>query len=86
MPRNPTERTLRWAKRCQQTMTAPQQGLFGIVQGGMYKDLRKWHAKELVEMDFPGYAVGGLSVGEPAELMYEMLEYSTSLSADEAFD
>ena len=74
-----TERTLRWAKRCQQTMTAPNQGLFGIVQGGMYKDLRKWHAQELVDMDSPGYAVGGLSVGEPADLMYEMLEYSTSL-------
>ena len=74
-----SERTLRWAKRCQETMTAPNQGLFGIVQGGMYKDLRKWHAQELVDMDFPGYAVGGLSVGEPADLMYEMLEYSTSL-------
>ena len=74
-----SERTLRWAKRCQDTMTAPNQGLFGIVQGGMYKDLRKWHAQELVDMDFLGYAVGGLSVGEPPELMYEMLEYSTSL-------
>ena len=72
-----TERTLRWAKRCQDTMTAPNQGLFGIVQGGMYKDLREWHAKEMAAMDFPGYAVGGLSVGEPKELMYEMLDYST---------
>ena len=74
-----TERTQRWAERCQRAMTAPQQGLFGIVQGGMYKDLRRWHAARLVEMDLPGYAVGGLSVGEPPELMYEMLEYSTSL-------
>lgn len=74
-----TERTLRWAERCQRAMTAPNQGLFGIVQGGMYKDLRKWHAEKLVSMNFPGYAVGGLSVGEPPDLMYEMLEYSTSL-------
>ena len=74
-----TERTQRWAERCQRAMTAPQQGLFGIVQGGMYKELRRWHAAQLVEMDLPGYAVGGLSVGEPPELMYEMLSYSTSL-------
>ena len=74
-----TERTQRWAERCKKVMTAPNQGLFGIVQGGMYKDLRKWHAAKLVEMDLPGYAIGGLSVGEPPELMYEMLEYSTSL-------
>jgi queuine tRNA-ribosyltransferase len=74
-----TERTQRWAERCQKTMTAENQGLFGIVQGGMYKDLRRWHAARLVEMDLPGYAVGGLSVGEPPELMNEMLEYSTSL-------
>jgi len=73
-----TERTLRWAKRCQAAMTAPHQGLFGIVQGGMYKDLREWHAREMTALDFPGYAVGGLSVGEPKELMYEMLEYSTA--------
>jgi queuine tRNA-ribosyltransferase len=71
-----TERTLRWAKRCQAAMTAPHQGLFGIVQGGMYKDLREWHAKEMTALDFPGYAVGGLSVGEPKELMYEMLDHT----------
>ncbi|RHM56418.1 tRNA guanosine(34) transglycosylase Tgt [Mitsuokella sp. AF33-22] len=74
-----TERTLRWLKRCKQAMTAPNQGLFGIVQGGMYKELREWSARETVALDLPGYAVGGLSVGEPKELMYEMLEYSTSL-------
>ncbi|RGS74350.1 tRNA guanosine(34) transglycosylase Tgt [Mitsuokella sp. AF21-1AC] len=74
-----TERTLRWLKRCKQAMTAPNQGLFGIVQGGMHKELREWSARETVALDLPGYAVGGLSVGEPKELMYEMLEYSTSL-------
>ena len=74
-----TERTIRWLKRCKEAMTAPNQGLFGIVQGGMYKELREWNARETTAMDLPGYAVGGLSVGEPKELMYEMLEYSTSL-------
>ena len=74
-----TERTIRWLKCCKEAMTAPNQGLFGIVQGGMYKELREWSARETTAMDLPGYAVGGLSVGEPKELMYEMLEYSTSL-------
>ena len=74
-----TERTIRWLKRCKEAMTAPNQGLFGIVQGGMYKELREWSARETTAMDLPGYAVGGLSVGEPKKLMYEMLEYSTSL-------
>ena len=73
------ERTTRWAKRCKDTLTREDQGLFGIVQGGMYKDLRTQSAAELVEMDFPGYAVGGLSVGEPKELMYELLEHTVRL-------
>lgn len=72
--RKSMELTLRWAQRCKDTMTNPNQGLFGIVQGGMYKDLRIECANRLVDMDFPGYAVGGLSVGEPKELMYEMLD------------
>lgn len=72
--RESMELTLRWAQRCKDTMTNPNQGLFGIVQGGMYKDLRIECANRLVNMDFPGYAVGGLSVGEPKELMYEMLD------------
>ena len=72
------ERTTRWAKRCIEAHKNPdRQGLFGIVQGGMYKDLREESAKQLVELDFPGYAVGGLSVGEPAELMYDILSYTT---------
>lgn len=72
--RESMELTLRWAQRCKDTMINPNQGLFGIVQGGMYKDLRIECANRLVDMDFPGYAVGGLSVGEPKELMYEMLD------------
>ena len=72
------ERTTRWAKRCKEAhKNTDKQGLFGIVQGGMYKDLRQKSAEDLVALDFPGYAVGGLSVGEPKELMCEMLEFTT---------
>lgn len=69
------ERTTRWAERCLQSHARPHdQALFGIVQGGMYADLRKKSAAQLTSMDFPGYAIGGLSVGESKELMYGMLE------------
>ena len=72
------ERTTRWAARCKNAhKNTEKQGLFGIVQGGMYKDLREISAKDLVEMDFPGYAVGGLSVGEPKELMCDVLKFTT---------
>lgn len=74
------ERTTRWAKRCKDYhKNWDKQGLFGIVQGGMYKDLREQSARELVELDFPGYAIGGLSVGEPKELMCELLDFTTPL-------
>lgn len=66
--------TTRWARRCQAVHNRSDQALFGIVQGGMYADLRRESAEDLVEMDFPGYAIGGLSVGEPKPLMYEVLE------------
>ena len=68
------ERTHRWAKRCREAKKDTGQALFGIVQGGMYPDLRKQSAEELVDIGFDGYAVGGLSVGETKPLMYEMLE------------
>ena len=72
------ERTTRWAKRCRDAHTnRDSQALFGIVQGGMYKDLREKSAKDLQEIDFDGYAVGGLSVGEPKELMLDVLEATT---------
>lgn len=72
------ERTSRWAERCLKAHKNPQrQALFGIVQGSMYEDLRKQSAKDLVSMDFPGYAIGGLSVGEPGEIMYRILEATT---------
>lgn len=76
--RKSMERTTRWAVRSKEAHQNPdKQGLFGIVQGGMYKDLREKSAKDLVALDFPGYAVGGLSVGEPADLMYDILGYTT---------
>lgn len=74
------ERTTRWLKRCKEAhKNTEKQALFGIVQGGMYKDLREQSAREITSIDLPGYAVGGLSVGEPKELMYEVLDYTVPL-------
>ncbi len=76
--KNSMERTTRWAKRCKEAhKTTEKQALFGIVQGGMFKDLREQSAKDLVELDFPGYAVGGLSVGEPKDMMCDVLAFTT---------
>jgi len=78
--KNSVERTSRWAERCLKAHARPEdQGLFGIVQGGEFEDLRKQSAKDLVSLDFPGYAIGGLSVGEPKEIMNRMLEFTTPL-------
>ncbi|MBN1488411.1 MAG: tRNA guanosine(34) transglycosylase Tgt, partial [Phycisphaerae bacterium] len=68
------ERTLRWAGRCKAAHARGDQALFAIVQGGIHHDLRRMCAERLVEIGFPGYAVGGLSVGEPHELMVEVLQ------------
>lgn len=69
------ERTTRWLKRCKDAHRDPErQSLFGIMQGGMYGDLRHESARAVVELDLPGYAIGGLSVGEPPELMYQVLD------------
>lgn len=74
------ERTTRWAKRCKDFhKNWEKQALFGIVQGGMYKDLREESVKGITDIGFSGYAVGGLSVGEPRELMCEMLDFTTPL-------
>ncbi len=70
------ERTLRWAKRCRDAKKNRAQALFGIVQGGMYPDLRQRSAEALVDIGFDGYALGGLSVGETKPMMYEMIEAS----------
>ncbi|TWH48888.1 tRNA guanosine(34) transglycosylase Tgt [Sporomusa sp. KB1] len=77
--RQSTQRTTRWAERCKKAHTRKDQALFGIVQGGMYKDLRTMSAQDLIALDFSGYAIGGLSVGEPKPLMYEMLDHTVPL-------
>lgn len=69
-----TERTLRWAKRGKDAHTREDQALFGIVQGGEFTDLREMCAKELAKMDFPGYSIGGTSIGEPKEVCFKMIE------------
>lgn len=68
------ETTLRWAKRCKAAHQREDQALFGIIQGGMYDDLRLRSAQEMIDLDFPGYGIGGLSVGEPKDLMYKVLD------------
>lgn len=68
------ERTIRWAKRGKEKHSNPDQMLFGIVQGGEFKDLRKYSAEKTVEMDFDGYSIGGTSVGEDKKTMYEMID------------
>ena len=74
------ERTTRWAERCKMAHNnTEKQGLFGIIQGGFYKDLRKKSTEDLIEMDFPGYAIGGISVGEPKEKFLEILQYTAPL-------
>lgn len=72
------ERTSRWAERCLKAHTRSyDQGLFGIIQGGEFEDLRKQSVRDLVSLDFPGYAIGGLSVGEPKDVMNRVLEFTT---------
>ncbi|MEJ2201390.1 MAG: tRNA guanosine(34) transglycosylase Tgt [Desulfuromonadaceae bacterium] len=75
-----TARSTRWARRCRQAWQADAgTALFGIVQGGMHRDLRAQSAAELMDIGFEGYAVGGLSVGESAELMYEVMDWTLPL-------
>lgn len=71
--------TTDWEKRSRAVQLKPHQGLFGILQGGMYPDLRKEHFQMLSDIDFEGWAIGGLSVGEPPALMYELLDASVPL-------
>lgn len=78
--KNSLERTTRWLERCKAAHKYPEkQALFGIVQGGMYRELREQSAKEITAIDLPGYAIGGLSVGEPKDMMYEVLDYTVPL-------
>jgi queuine tRNA-ribosyltransferase len=77
--------TIEWAKRCRESFekTTPMyehsQALFGIVQGSIYKDIRMKSVEELIKIDFDGYAIGGLAVGEPVELMYEVAKFTAEL-------
>ncbi|QDI92820.1 tRNA guanosine(34) transglycosylase Tgt [Salicibibacter halophilus] len=77
--RDSVARTSRWAERCLKAHDGNngQQALFGIIQGGEYEDLRRESVEDLVSLDFPGYAIGGLSVGEPKSVMNEVLEQTT---------
>ena len=70
------DRTLRWAKRGKDVFNNDNQSLFGIVQGGEYEDLREYSAKETVKIGFDGYAIGGTSVGEDKDTMYNMIDYA----------
>lgn len=70
------ERTLRWARRSKDEPHAEGQMVFGIVQGGVYDDIRRHCAEELVKIGFDGYAIGGVSVGEPEEFMYQAVNAS----------
>jgi len=88
------ELTTKWARRCKEyemqnsaignrQSAFPGQALFGIIQGGIYKDLRKRSIEELIEIGFDGYAAGGLSVGEPKEDMYEIINFIAPLMPDD---
>jgi queuine tRNA-ribosyltransferase len=71
-----TQKTIRWARQCRQAQTRKDQSLFAIVQGSVYEDLRINCARELVAMDFPGYAIGGVSVGEGLELLKKVVGFT----------
>lgn len=72
-------RTTRWAERCREAHGGDGQQLFGIVQGGLFEDLREQSARNLVDLDFPGYSIGGLSVGESKAKMYHMTGYTAGM-------
>jgi queuine tRNA-ribosyltransferase len=77
--RDSTERTIRWAERCLAARSRKDQMMFGIVQGGIFEDLRRWCAEEMAPMPFDGFAVGGLGVGEGAELLRVISAFTASL-------
>jgi queuine tRNA-ribosyltransferase len=74
-----TDRTHRWAERCRKAHTRPDQALFGIVQGGFNPEWRKESARIISSLDFPGYAIGGLSLGEPKEMTTNIIEITAPL-------
>ena len=72
-----TALTTRWARRCREAHSRREQLLFGIIQGGMHEELRRMHVEQLLEIGFDGYAIGGLSVGEEVQMMYDITEATT---------
>jgi queuine tRNA-ribosyltransferase len=74
-----TERTHRWAERCLEAHKRPGQALYAIVQGGLFRELRRQSAEYLTSLDFPGYAIGGLSIGEPKKVTMTMVEETAAL-------
>lgn len=76
--RDATQRTHNWAVRCKESVKEGQ-ALFGIVQGGSYKDLREWSAEFIASLDLPGNAIGGVSVGEPKPVMHEVVQWAAPL-------
>lgn len=82
--KNSMERTTRWAERCKEAhKNTENQALFGIIQGGFYEDLREQSAKDLIDMDFPGYAIGGIAIGEPDEEYLRILRHTSKLMPKE---
>lgn len=73
------QRTHRWARQCLEAKVRPDQALFGIVQGGIFRDLREESARFLMDLGFPGYAIGGLAVGESKVQMHQVLEWMDPL-------
>lgn len=73
------QRTHRWAEQCIKSIRREDQALFGIIQGGIFHDLRQQSAEFLIGLDFPGYAIGGLSVGESKKDMYEIVDFTTDI-------
>ncbi|MCF8008266.1 MAG: tRNA guanosine(34) transglycosylase Tgt [Halanaerobiales bacterium] len=80
---NSLDRTIRWALRSKEAMENVDQSLFGIIQGGIFKDLREKSVKEMVQINFPGYAIGGLSVGEAKKDMLDTLEFTVPLMPED---
>ncbi|MDD1777704.1 MAG: queuine tRNA-ribosyltransferase family protein, partial [Candidatus Helarchaeota archaeon] len=72
-------RTLKWAEKSKQLHQNAKQALFGIIQGGVFKDLRQRSVNEMVKKDFTGYGLGGISVGEPDNLIYEITRFTANL-------
>ncbi len=81
--RNSMERTTRWAVRCLEARTRDDCALFGILQGGTSREMRREHADALFELPFDGFAIGGLSVGESSEAMYETVGFTTPMMPDD---